>query len=254
MTTIGNYEIIKRIGEGGFARAYLAKHKELDELACIKQNINITKEDAKLLQREAKLMWNLNHYSLPSIKDFFAVGDGSYAIAQSYADGDDLEKKIQKHKAIHPEDVCWITQRLLQVLYYIHSHGVVNSDVKPQNIIVKPKEHNIVLIDYGLASLRPKGDTKPLGFTEAYAAPELLAGKPPIPESDLYGVGMVMIYTLGGDPFAKMYPKHTPEKIKEFCDALIKYDPMERPNWETGDLVKKLSDIRQEVFGRRSSV
>ncbi|MFA6089436.1 MAG: serine/threonine-protein kinase [Candidatus Woesearchaeota archaeon] len=254
MVKIGNYEILKQIGEGGFAKTYLAKHVFLDEEACIKQNINVTKSDGDLLRREAKMMWNLNHHSLPSVKDFISLKDGSFAIAMSYAKGNDLEQIVKNKGPIHPEDVCWITQRLLQALHYIHAKGTIHSDIKPQNIIVQPKEHNVVLIDYGLSALRPKGDTTPIGYTQAFAAPELLEGKPPIPESDLYGVGLTMMYALGGDPVSKSYPKNIDGKIKEFCDELVKYDPMQRPNWEKVDLIKKLSDMRLDVFKRRYSI
>ena len=53
--TIGNYEVIKQIGEGGCARTYLAKHLILKEKACLKQNLDISPEDTKLLIKEAKL-------------------------------------------------------------------------------------------------------------------------------------------------------------------------------------------------------
>ncbi len=53
MTTIGNYEIIRQIGEGGVGRTYEARHLVLGEKACVKQNINITDEDAELLRRGA---------------------------------------------------------------------------------------------------------------------------------------------------------------------------------------------------------
>jgi serine/threonine-protein kinase len=253
MTSIGNYNILRKIGEGGFAIAYLAEHKLLSEKACIKQNINISSKDTELLRREAKLMWNLNHHSLPSVKDFFAVGDGSYAIAMNYAEGKNLEELVSSKGAIHSEDVCWITQRLLQATYYINSKGIIHSDIKPQNVIVQPSEHNIILLDYGLSAFRPKGDTEAIGYTEMYAAPELLQGKPPLPESDLYGVGIVMLYALGGDVIAKNYPKNVSEPIRNFCDALLRYSPIERPKWEKVDLVKQLSDVRQQVFGRRHS-
>ncbi len=253
MTTIGNYTILRQIGEGGFARTYEAKHILLEERVCLKQNINITPVDAELLRREARLLWNLGHYSLPSMKDYFAVGDGSYAIAMSFIEGKTLDKVIEKHKAIHPEDVCWIMQRLFGVLHYLHANGIIHSDVKPQNIILQPKIHNAVLIDFGLSANKPIDSTKAIGYTDAFAAPELKAGSPPIPESDLYGAGIVMIYALGGDAIGRTFPQHVPKPIIDFCEELVQNDPILRPNWEKTDLVGRLSDIRQNVFGRRHS-
>lgn len=254
MTTIGNYEVLKQIGEGGFGRTYEARHMLLDEKACLKQNINLTKEDAELLKREAKLLWNVYHYSLPAMRDFFKTSDGSYIIAMSFVEGKTLDKIIQKHNALHPEEVCWISQRLLNALHYLHNKGVIHGDVKPPNVIIQPKEHNAVLVDYGLASLHPTRVSKAIGYTPVFVAPEIVENKPPIPESDLYCLGLTMLYALGGDPIAKTYPDHVPKQLQEFCNNLIRYNPVDRPHWEAEDLVAKLSDIRFEVFGRRTSI
>ncbi|MBI5065398.1 serine/threonine protein kinase [Candidatus Woesearchaeota archaeon] len=250
---IGNYKVIKQIGEGGFGRTYEAKHVLLEEKACLKQNINVTKEDAELLKNEAKLLWNVHHYSLPAMRDFFKMEDGSYIIAMSFVEGKTLDKIIKKHKALHPEEVCWITQRLLNALHYLHNKGVVHGDVKPPNVIIQPSEHNAVLVDYGLASLLPTRKTKAIGYTPIFVAPEIEEGKPPIPESDLYCLGLTMLYALGGDPIAKSYPDHVPKEIQDFCNDLIRYNPVDRPNWEKEDLVAKLSKVREEVFGRKST-
>jgi len=254
MPTIGNYEIIKQIGEGGFGRTYEARHTVLAEKACLKQNINLTAEDAELLKNEAKLLWNVQHQSLPAMRDFFKANDGSYIMAMSFVEGKTLDKIIAKHKGLHPEEVSWITQRLLNALYYLHSSGIVHGDVKPPNVIVQPRAHNAFLVDYGLASLRPSRTTSAVGYTAIFAAPEIIEGKPPLPESDLYSLGLTMIYAFGGDPIAKSFPDYVPKPLQEYTNSLIRYNPIDRMNWEKQDLVARLSDIRQEVFGRRHSV
>ncbi|MDP2667694.1 MAG: protein kinase, partial [Nitrosopumilaceae archaeon] len=152
-----------------------------------------------------------------------------------------------------PEEVCWITQRLLNALHYLHNKGVVHGDVKPPNVIIQPSEHNAILVDYGLSSLLPTRKTKAIGYTPIFVAPEIEEGNPPLPESDFYSLGLTIIYALGGDPVAKTYPSHVPKKIQEFCNDLIRYNPVDRPNWDKEDLVAKLSDVRQEVFGRKNT-
>ena len=62
-----------------------------------------------------------------------------------------------------------------------------------------------------------------------------------------------MTYALGGDPSTKQIPDHVPAKLKEFYHDLMRYNPIDRPRWEKDDLVKKISDVRLEVFGRRHS-
>jgi len=129
----------------------------------------------------------------------------------------------------------------------------VHCDIKPQNVIVQPQEHNAILVDYGLSSLRPKHDTKALGYTAVFAAPEVIAGKPPLPAADFYSLGLTMLYTLGGNPITKEFPDAVPKPLADFYRAMIHYNPKERPDWSKGDLVKRLSDVRLEVFGRRHS-
>lgn len=254
MGTIGKYRIVKRIGEGGFAKTYLAEHLLLGEWACIKQNLVTDPEDAKLLLREAKLLWQIHHHSLPTLRDFLDCGDGSFALVMTYVPGKDLWKIVEEDfpDGIDPEHVCWMAQRLLNALHYLHYYGVIHYDVKPQNIIINAKEHNAILVDYGLSSIRPKSTTTGLGYTPAFAAPEQMANLPPIPETDVFGLGVSLIYALGGDYLAKTFPSHVPRKLKEFISKMVLHEPLKRPN-DLSILVKELSDLRLELFGHRSS-
>jgi eukaryotic-like serine/threonine-protein kinase len=153
---------------------------------------------------------------------------------------------------IDPEHVCWMTQRLLNALHYLHFYGIIHGDVKPQNILIVPKEHNAVLVDYGLSTLKPKSRTKCIGCTEAFAAPEQIVGKPPIPETDIYGLGMTMLFTLGGNIKAGTYPASVPIELQEYFNKMIVRDPRKRPQ-SAEELVKPLSDLREKLFGRKSS-
>ena len=252
MARVGNYIVKKQIAEGGFGRIFQAEHVYLGEKACLKQNTGSSREDVELLKHEAKLLWELDEYhSIPSIKDFFEIDKGSAVIVMKYIDGSTLEDIVKAKGPIHPEDVCWITERLLGALYYSHCRGVIHSDVKPQNVFVEPDKRDIKLIDFGISSYKPISRTKPLGYSPMYAAPELKTNKPPIPETDIYGAGIVMLRALGGDIFKKSFRSDTPEKIVEYCKKLLRYDPFERPNWEKNNPINELSDIRQELFGRR---
>ena len=69
----------------------------------------------------------------------------------------------------------------------------------------------------------------------------------------MYGLGLTMIYTLGGDPLAKTMPDYVPKPVQDFFESLARFNPVDRPNWEKQDLVALLSDVRQEAFGRRHS-
>ncbi len=255
MATLGNYRIIKQIGEGGFGRIYQAKHLLLDELACLKQNLHSTEEDANILKLEAKLLWKLeDHHSIPTSKDLIELGKNNYVMVMSYIDGETLHDAVTRNSRLQSEEACWITERLLDAVRYCHYNGVIHSDIKPSNVFVEPAKHDIKLVDFGLAAYKPKIETRSIGSTPQFAAPELGQNKPPIPETDIYGAGLTMLYILGGDVAKKSLPKDVPKPIADFCQSLICYNPTDRPNWDKNNPLETLSDIREKVFGRRHTI
>lgn len=251
---IGNYYILEQIGEGGFAYTYLAEHCILREPACIKQNISLSEKDSDMLVQEARLIWDIHHHSLPSLRDLIKLDDGSLAMVMSYIPGKDLFKVKEEDypKGIDPEHVCWIAQRMLGAFRYLHYHGIIHGDVKPQNAIIQPKKHNAVLVDYGLSTAFPGRFTKCPGCSPAFAAPEQLEDRPPIPETDIYGLGISMIFALGGKIGALTMPSSVPEKVQDFFLQMVRRDPLKRPN-DAVALAAELEDLREAVFGRRSS-
>ncbi len=254
MATIGNYRVTREIAQGGFGRIYQAEHVLLGKnaTACLKQNIEPSQFAFDLLRAEAQILWKLDEYhSIPHAKDFLSIGQHEGVLIMGYIEGQTLDQVVTKNSRLHPEDASWITERLLGALYYAHYNGVVHADIKPQNIIIEPRKRDIKVIDWGLASVEPTSKSKVKGYTPAYVAPEIVLGSPPIPETDLYGAGIVLMYALGGDVVKKSLPSDVPEELGEFCNSLLRYDPGERPNWDKENLIEKLSDIRQRAFGRR---
>lgn len=251
--TIGNYRILSVIAQGGFGTTYKGEHTILGTPVCIKHALRISSDDEYILKEEAKSIWDLRHYGIPSIREIFTMPDGSYALVMSYVPGLTLEQVIKKHHKLDPENVAWISERLLNILKYLHFHGVIHGDVKPQNVIVQEDKHAVVLVDYGLSAIRPKRDSIVKGYTEDFAAPEQLSNKPILPETDFYGLGVTMIYALGGDIRAKSVPSNTPDNLCAFIKSLIRHDVVTRPNWQKEDLIEAFQDIRLKDFGRKAS-
>lgn len=255
---IGNYELIRQIAEGGFGKTYEGRHLTLGTHVCLKHANNISPEDEEICLNEAKSIWDLRHFSIPAMRDVIRHDDGSLLLVMSYVPGPTLAQIIEKNNGgIDPEHVSWITERVLNVLKYLHFHGIVHGDVKPQNIIVQPESHTVVLVDYGLSLIRPKKGSSNNGYTPFFAPPEQIAGKTLIPESDFYGLGMTMIYALGGDVQYKRVPSHVPDALCNFVKQLIPIDPLSRPNWDEKkgkkDLMEHFQDVREESFGRKYS-
>jgi serine/threonine protein kinase len=251
---LGNYKILKVIAEGGFGRTYLAEHTVLGTKVCIKHAHRISAEDEALLHEEAKIIWDLRHYGIPNLRDTLKLDDGSVALVMSYIPGPTLAEVLEKHpKGLDAEHVAWITERIINILKYLHYHAVVHGDVKPQNVIVEPEKHMVTLVDYGLSAIRPRKDSANKGYTPYFAAPEQIQGKTLLPEADFYGLGMTMIFALGGDVQAKAVPSHTPDHMCAFIKRLISYNIHGRPRWEDEDIHESFQRIREKDFGRRTS-
>lgn len=249
---VGEYLITEKIAEGGFGTTYKGEHVKLGMPVCIKHANNISKSDEELLIEEAKSIWDLRHYSIPVIRDILKLEDGSVALVMSYIEGLTIAQIMEKKKHLDPEHISWITSRVLNVLKYLHFNGVVHGDIKPQNIIVQPHSHQIVLVDYGLATIRPQSTSTNKGYTPIFAAPEQIEGKPLVPETDFYGLGTTMIYCLGGDVEQRRVPENTPDAMCKFIKKLIPLEVLSRPNWKE-DLCNTYATVREECFGRRES-
>ncbi len=255
-SVIGNYRILEQIAEGGFGTTYRAEHLIAKELVCVKHCHHVSSAYGDTLIEEAKAVWDLRHYSLPVMRDFLRLEDGSLALVMSYIPGPTLEQVIKKVGRLEAEHVAWITERVLNALKYLHFHGVVHGDIKPQNIIVQPESHNIVLVDFGLSMVKPTRESDPKGYTPVFSPPEQLRGSPLVPESDFYSLGMTMLYALSGSPDAALQlkvPANVPEPLCEFLKRFIVRSVRTRPSWEAEDLFETIQKVRHESFGRSRS-
>lgn len=256
-TEIGNYRILRKLAEGGFGTTYLGEHTVLGEQVCIKHPSKMSPIHRQIFMEEAKNVWDLRHYALPVMRDLIQLDDGSLALVMSFIPGLNIEEVINKRgKPLEAEHVAWIADRMLNVLRYIHLHGVVHGDVKPQNIIVQPESHTLVLVDFGLSLRKPTEATKAKGWTPIFAPPEELLGMPLLPESDFYSLGMTLIYALTGDENRterKQIPVTVPEPFAEFISRLVRHDIFNRPDGRSENLCNTITRVREESFGRDRS-
>ena len=254
---IGNYRILDQIAEGGFGITYKAEHILTEEPVCIKHCSRISALDERLLLEEARAIWDLRHFSIPVMRDVLRFDDGSLGLVMSYIPGPTLEKIIEQNGSLDPVHVAWITERLLNALMYLHMHGVVHGDVKPGNIILQPENHSLVLVDFGLALVKPNSKSAAIGYTQCFAPPEEIAGRPIIPESDLYSLGMTMVYALNGGDVRRLerksFPSSTPKPLVEFLRRLIGDDVLSRPHWGIENLCETIAEVRVASFGSRNS-
>lgn len=258
---IGNYEIEHLIGEGAFGRTFKGVHRIIGVPVCIKQEKTGKDPFRGLFREEARVIAKLRHPSLPSYIDYFELPSPiGQVLLISYIDGQPLDKLVQTKvtdenkviasRPIDDEHICWITDRILGAVAYLHGkHRVIHCDLKPGNVIMEVSDHNANVVDLGMAAVNPVEFTKAKGGTTGYLPPEFDIGLPPIPASDIYSIGKIVCFIAGGDVIQGVFPTDMHPELREFFETWIRHDPLQRPN-NAEKLRTELTSLRRKVFKR----
>jgi serine/threonine protein kinase len=118
-------------------------------------------------------------------------------------------------------DAAWMFNRILTALGVAHSQGIVHGAVVPAHVLVRPADHNGMLIDWCYSV--PAGE--PLkAISPPYAAdypPEVHARQPATPATDLYMAARCMTRLLGGHAATLELPKSVPRPIRALLSACL---------------------------------
>lgn len=188
------YKIIRKLGEGGTAKVYLA-YDQIDErnvsLKILKKE-NIDDRKVKKFKKEAETLALLDDENIVKIYDV-GQDDNLHYIAAEYIDGMTLKDYIRTCSPIPVEEIVKLSQQILHGVKHAHERGVVHKDLKTQNILLD--EHKDVKItDFGIADIMDEDVTRTQSLmgTPQYIAPEILNRESLTAQSDLYSVGIVM--------------------------------------------------------------
>lgn len=227
----GNYTILRKIGDGGFATVYLAQHSVLEKKAAVKFLLQDWIGEPDVVSRffdEARTMERL--HDNPHIVKIIDIatpekcgeeGLPPYFIME-YIDGRSLEEFVKSDEAFTLEDIIKIMSCALSALQHCHDMGVVHRDVKPSNFMIT-KTGDVKLTDFGIAkasiNTSKTGEGLTLGSTD-YMSPEQALGKRDLDyRSDIYSLG-VSLYQMVCDrlPFIGDSPNaialmHIQEKL-----------------------------------------
>jgi serine/threonine-protein kinase len=204
--TLGNYEIVEKIGAGGMGAVYKAYQPGLGRYVAIKVLPPQTAGDPSFGERfaqEARAIGKLRHPNIVTAFDFTQQGDFAYLVSD-YIDGGTLADQLGTPLPL--DYTLGIIGPIAGALDYAHSRGIVHRDVKPQNVLLT-HDGTPVLTDFGLAKIVGPGS----GMTQAgslmgtadYMAPELAGGAEAAgPAADQYALGIIAYQMLvGRHPF-----------------------------------------------------
>ena len=209
----GRYRILALLGQGGMGTVYRAQHTGLGKDVALKVIGRLSHDLESRFEREAHAIARLDHPGCVRIYDYGEDEHGVQFIAMELLDGPTLHTALGGDALSVPR-ALHVARAVLSALAHAHAHGVIHRDIKPENIMFGTRgAFRVVLIDFGLASLRDApaltGSGMALG-SPSYIAPERLLGQGHDERSDLYGVGVVLYEMIGG---LRPFLGATPEEI-----------------------------------------
>ncbi len=209
---IGNYRLIRKLGEGGMGEVYLAVEESVNRKVAIKQML--AGLDAEYLRRfndERKALASLNQRNIVTM---FASGeayDRPYFVME-YLDGESLRERMRRGRIPLPE-IVEITGQICDALNAAHNREIVHRDIKPENILLSRDDDDLLVkvLDFGIATLKESETrTVPNAIvgTAAYLSPEQALGlnrKEIDGRVDIYALGVVVYEMLTGSlPFTAL--------------------------------------------------
>jgi len=206
----GNYELIRRIDEGGMGEVFLARQSTAFErevaVKIIRADLMHDVTVRKRFLREAEVNAHLKHeHILPLIE--FNEDQGRLFLVTPYIDGGTLAQRLQDGPMTIAE-VYLLFSALVRAVSYIHKRGVVHRDLKPSNVLLDRDDDGeqvyVRLIDFGIASIQGTATASPeltqagreIGTIE-YMAPERLNGIA-APSNDIFSLGVILYQMLTG--------------------------------------------------------
>lgn len=164
------YQIVDEIGKGGAGIIYRAFHLNLQKYVVVKKIIDhyVGVLNAR---GEVDILKSLHHTCLPQVYDFVQIGNDIYTV-MDYIEGHDLKFYIDNGYQFEESTLWMWMEQLLDVLNYLHEHGILHLDIKPANIMLT-QEGNVVLIDFNISL---SGNNESLsGISKIFASPEQYA-------------------------------------------------------------------------------
>lgn len=241
----GRWELVSPIHRGGMAEVWLARDPREHADVVVKFAREELAPDSAQWHRLLHEGRNLAAVTSRHVVRLIAVGPDH--LVMEYVDGVSLATALAHRHTLSPAEVARFVGECADGLADAHLAGVLHRDVKPSNIMLASR--GAVLTDFGISrgvgQARITAPGRVMGTAE-YLAPELVAGEPATPASDVYALGICAFEALTGrPPFHGSNPVHTafahvdgavpelpgtvPARLRGLVRAMLAKDPVLRP-------------------------
>lgn len=233
---LGKYQILDRLGAGGFGTVYLALDRLLNRKVALKVPHHQTDEQGLL--QEPRIMASLKH---PNIVELITVErkDDTFFMVMEYIDGESLDKLVRRERMLPATRVVELGIDIASAIAFSHSHQVLHRDLRPANILLT-KEGVAKVTDFGtsrILELQKEGFARTRIGSPPYMAPEHFRGRA-VFQSDLWSIGISLYEMLTGT-----VPFYDADPIK--IAQAFQSQPIVPPHLRRGssEVPKALSDL-----------
>jgi hypothetical protein len=276
----GRYRLIERVGAGGMGTVYRARDELLGRDVAVKlfhsEQAGGVEERRKV--GEATMLASLSHPCLVTLFDACIGTNAPAYLVMEFIAGPTLRQRLEDGP-LELDEAAAMACDLAAALEAVHAAGIVHRDVKPSNVMLRAQGrapaartgHQAVLADFGVAHLvdstrlTTPGDV--IG-TAAYIAPEQVRGHAPVPASDVYSLGLLLIEAITGrHPFADApaaslllarltrqpdVPRDIGYAWRSLLTAMTVHDPASRPS--AGEVLERARALSTSTATSRATV
>jgi len=212
-SSIGPYQIIQVVGEGGMGTVYQAvriddSYRKLVAIKVIKTGMH-AQSAIRRFETERQILAHLDHPNIAKLLDGGTTREGQPYFVMDFIAGTPIDEYCDARRLTVPERLT-LFLTVCSAVHYAHQNLVIHRDLKPQNILMA-EDGTARLLDFGIAKLldpdeQHRGDTAAsvVMLTPQYASPEQLNGSPVTTATDVYSLGVVLYQLLTG---------HTPYQL-----------------------------------------